>query len=142
MRRGPFVEVVERLGDVCPDWDDLVDRCRYPSPFLRSWWVDGIGAGAGGALRIPLVFDGDELIGGLPLVRHRMRRALPWLRSIEMSDYSGVACAPGREPEVLEALRRWLASQRTVVDLWCAVPGSAADLLPYPRWILARTVAP
>jgi hypothetical protein len=76
----PFVEVVDRLDDVCPDWDDLVDKSRFPSPFLRSWWVDGIGAGPGGVLRIPLVFEGDELIGGIPLAQDRLRRALPCLR--------------------------------------------------------------
>ena len=142
MSHRPFVEVVDRLDDVCPDWDDLVDKSRFPSPFLRSWWVDGIGAGPGGVLRIPLVFDGDELIGGIPLAQHRLRRALPWLRSVEMSDSSAIASAPGREPEVLQALRQWLGSQRTMIDVWCSIPGSAADFMPYPRWILAQTVAP
>ncbi|MGA3351675.1 MAG: GNAT family N-acetyltransferase [Acidimicrobiales bacterium] len=142
MSHRPFVEVVDCLDDVCQAWDDLLDRGRFPSPFLRSWWVNGIGAGPGDTLRIPLVFDGDELIGGIPLAYHRLRRALPWLRSIEMSDYSSVACAPGREPEVLDVLRRWMSSQRTMIDLWCKIPGLAADFLPSQRWILARTVDP
>ncbi|MGD0944522.1 MAG: GNAT family N-acetyltransferase [Acidimicrobiales bacterium] len=138
-----FVEVVDRLEDVRPAWDDLVDRCVSPSPFLRSWWVDGIGAGPGGVLRIPLVFDGDELIGGIPLVHERWRRALPWLHTMDVSDYSAVASLPGREPEVLQALGQWLGRERSVVDLWCAVSGlSAIDLVPFPRWVLAETVAP
>jgi hypothetical protein len=58
-----------------------------------------------------------------------------------MSDYSSVACAPGREPEVLDVLRRWMSSQRTMIDLWCKIPGLAADFLPSQRGAGGASVA-
>ena len=124
-------------------WDDLVDRCPSPSPFLRSWWVEGMGAGPGGKLRIPLVFEAGNLIGGIPFVRDRLEGALPRLRSIEGSDHADIIALPGRQAEVVAALRRWLRRQRAVIDLACAVPGSSAiDLVPYPRWILSQEPSP
>jgi hypothetical protein len=120
-----------------------VDRCQSPSPFVRSWWVEGMGAGPGGKLRIPLVFDAGQLIGGIPLVRDRLEGTLPRLRSIEGSDYVDIVALPGREAEVVAALRHWLRSQRAVIDLACVVPGSSAiHLLPYPRWILSQEPSP
>ena len=137
------VTAVESLSDLHPAWDDLVDSSRSPSPFVRSWWVEGMGAGPGGKLRIPLVFDADQLIGGIPLVRDRLERTLPRLRSIEGSDYVDIVALPGREAEVVAALRHWLRSQRAVIDLACVVPGSSAiDLVPYPRWTLSQEASP
>lgn len=137
------VEVVEHLADVCHTWDQLVDCSRFPSPFLRSWWVDGIGAVPPAVLRIPLVFDRDALIGGIPLMHDRMRRTLPRLRSIEGSDYTDIVARPDREAEVLEVLSRWLRKQRTIIDVSSAIPRSLTlGLVPYPRWVLSQTVAP
>jgi CelD/BcsL family acetyltransferase involved in cellulose biosynthesis len=137
------VTAVESLGDVHRAWDDLVDLCPSPSPFVRSWWVEGMGAGEGGTLRVPLVFDAGQLVGGIPLVRDRLERTLPRLRSIEGSDYVDVVALPGRETEVVAALRRWLRGQRAVIDLACVVPGSLAiDLVPYPRWTLSQEPSP
>ncbi len=137
------VTAVEGLGEVFPAWDDLVDLCQSPSPFVRSWWVEGMGAGPGGRLRIPLVFDKRQLIGGIPLVRDRLEGTLPRLRSIEGSDYVDVVALPGREVEVVAALRDWLRSQRAVIDLACAVPGSSAiHLVPFPRWIISQEPSP
>jgi CelD/BcsL family acetyltransferase involved in cellulose biosynthesis len=119
-----------------------VDSSTSPSPFVRSWWVDGIGAGPGDVLKIPLVFDGDELIGGIPLVQDRLAGTLPRLVSIDGSDYVDLVAAPDRELEVLKTLRRWLAGRRTLVEVVCRSGTAAIDLVPQPRWILARTVAP
>jgi hypothetical protein len=68
---------------------------------------------------------------------------LPRLRSIEGSDYVDIVALPGREAEVVAALRHWLRSQRAVIDLACVVPGSSAiHLVPYPRWILSEEPSP
>ena len=137
------VTAVENLDDVRPAWDDLVDRCQSPCPFVRSWWIEGMGAGLGAKLRMPLVFDADELIGGIPLVRDRLERILPRLRSIEGSDYADLIALPGREAEVIAELGGWVRRQRAVIDIACTVPGSAViELVPYPRWILSEEPSP
>ena len=137
------VTAVENLDDVRPAWDDLVDRCQSPCPFVRSWWIEGMGAGLGAKLRMPLVFDADELIGGIPLVRDRLERILPRLRSIEGSDYADLIALPGREAEVIAELGGWVRRQRAVIDIACTVPGSVViELVPYPRWILSEEPSP
>ena len=137
------MHAVDDLGDRSGAWDDIVDVCPTASPFVRSWWVAGIGAGPGERLRLPLVFDGSTLIGGIPLVRDRLEGVLPRLRSIEGSDYVDIVSVPGRENEVVAALRAWVQRQRAVIDLACVVPGSVAvDLVPFPRWIVSEEPSP
>lgn len=55
------VKSVVTLGDLSPEWDRLVDLQALPTPFLKSWWLDGV---AVGRPEILCFFDHDELVGG------------------------------------------------------------------------------
>jgi len=136
---GVRVEVVEQPGDLGEAWDDLVERSFNPSPFLRSWWVNGIGPEPG-RLHTPLVFDSGELIGGLPLVADRLRKVVPHLRPVHGVHDCEIAAASGREAEVADAIRRWLERKRVVVDLRCTTSNFAATLTT-SRWLLHKNLA-
>jgi CelD/BcsL family acetyltransferase involved in cellulose biosynthesis len=62
------VEVRSRLGEWSHEWDRLVDAGDGLSIFERSWWLD---ATAGSEAAFVLVHDGQRLMAGLPLDRHR-----------------------------------------------------------------------
>jgi len=62
------VVVTRTLGVWRDSWDALVECAPVPSPFLRSWWLEGVG---GANVRFVLVVDDGLLIGGLALERRR-----------------------------------------------------------------------
>jgi CelD/BcsL family acetyltransferase involved in cellulose biosynthesis len=127
-------EVRATLGGVGDAWDELVEVAPLPSPFLRSWWLDGV---AGPNARFVLVRDDTELIGGMALEEHRSL-GIARLRPIGMelgADQLDLVAASGREKEVEEALRTWLRGCRArVVDLvGCSDRNRFVDILPEPR---------
>ncbi|MGH9031109.1 MAG: GNAT family N-acetyltransferase [Acidimicrobiia bacterium] len=110
-------EVRPALGEHGGAWDALVDVAPLPSPFLRSWWLEGV---AGPDARFVLVHDGGELIGGLALEEDRpfgIRRLRP-IGILLGADQLDMVTAPGREHQAAEALRQWLReTPARVVDL-------------------------
>lgn len=132
VRPAPRVETVRALGSRAVAWDALVDAAPLPTPFLRSWWLDAVQDGTG---RYLLVLDDEQLIGGLALQCRRIC-GVPVLRFCGAGtlcpDHLDVLAAPGRQDEVLGALRGWCARPGArVLDLSGAVQDAMASrLLP------------
>lgn len=128
------VDVTEEraLGSDAPAWDALVLAQPIPSPFLRSWWLEGA---TGHDPCLLLVRDGAELIGGLALEQD-LRLGVPRLLAAGSAlapDHVDLVAAPGREEEVVRALASWLRRPGSrLIDFSCAVeePRLAAALPP------------
>ena len=135
-------EVRPALGSFGSAWDALVDVAPLPSPFLRSWWLEAV---AGPDPRFVIVLDEGDLIGGVALEEDRplgIARVRP-IGVVLGADQLDLVAAPGREGEVQEALRGWLAQDRArVFDLvGCSEQTRLAAVLPQPR-VEAVDVAP
>jgi CelD/BcsL family acetyltransferase involved in cellulose biosynthesis len=125
----PSMLDVPGLDGWAAQWDQLVDSSPLPSPFLRSWWLTGVG----GPSRFLLVVDGARLLGGLALEQRHP------LLSIRMAgdgslcpDHLDLLAAPGRETAVVGLLRDWLCRPgECLLDLRGIRPGSRlAEALP------------
>ncbi len=139
---GTRVEVRARLGDLAPEWDACVDDGFLPSPFLRSWWLDGL---AGTDARIVCVSGPDGFIGGLALQQDRVF-GTPRLRVLgrELTpDHLDLVARRGSEARVEAALKAWCA--RPGVRLFdlegIDVDARILHLLPAPVRIDVDTVA-
>ncbi len=135
-------DVRPALGTNGSAWDALVDVAPLPSPFLRSWWLDGV---AGPNPRVVIVRDDGDLIGGMALEEDRPL-GIARLRPIGLllgADQLDIVAAPGREGDVEEALRAWLGQCRArVIDLvGCSEKTRLVAVLPRPR-VEAVDVAP
>ncbi len=118
MRPGLHVIEVSQLGPWTPQWDELTTFCDPSSPFLRSWWLEGVG---GKRDHFVLVVDGQTLIGGLALERHS-GWGVDRFRTLGggklCPDYMDVVASPARSPEVVEAIRGWFLGRGSrVVEL-------------------------
>lgn len=128
---GP-VHVATALAEHASTWDRLVDGMAIPSPFLRSWWLS---TAARGQPCLPLVFDGERLLGGLALERDS-HLGVERLRTLGAGplcpDHLDVVAAPGAESTVASALRGWLGRPGDrLIDLDGLVSDSvAAQALP------------
>jgi CelD/BcsL family acetyltransferase involved in cellulose biosynthesis len=124
------VTVERALRSDAPAWDALVLDQPIPSPFLRSWWLDGA---TGHNPCLLLVRDGAELLGGLALEQD-LRLGVPRLLAAGSAlapDHVDLVAASGREEEVVRALASWLRRPGSrLIDLSCAVesPRLAAAL--------------
>jgi CelD/BcsL family acetyltransferase involved in cellulose biosynthesis len=117
------------LAECEPAWWDLLARSDDSEPmltpfWLRAWWRV-FGADGGRELRAFLVYEGDRLIGIVPLLsrRHWYRLLLPF-RRLELlgtgeaeadeicSEYLGVVAEKGREHVVVTELASALAKGR------------------------------
>lgn len=109
------------LGAEASAWDALVELQPIPSPFLRSWWLEGA---AGHKPCFVLVRDEGNLIGGLALEEDR-RLLVPRLLAVGSAlapDHLDLVAAPGREDDVIRALANWFRRKGSrVVDLCCLV---------------------
>jgi CelD/BcsL family acetyltransferase involved in cellulose biosynthesis len=126
----PLTQVILResvgLADAERDWWDLLARSDDSEPmltpfWLRAWWRV-FGADGGRELRVFLVYEGDRLIGIVPLLsrRHWYRPGLPF-RRLELlgsgeaeadeicSEYLGVVAEKDREHAVVSELAAALA---------------------------------
>jgi CelD/BcsL family acetyltransferase involved in cellulose biosynthesis len=117
--------VTPRLDQWAPQWDEIVGRSPLPSPFLRSWWLTGVG---GRRRRFLLIVRDDRLLGGLALEEGR-RLGLPCLRMMGSGplcpDHLDLLAAPGHEDTVVQAVRAWLRRPGArLVDLEGIGPGS------------------
>lgn len=136
-------KVVDRLGVHALAWDALVDRMPLPSPFLRSWWLAEV---AVGEPRFVLVFDGEELIGGLALQRST-RAGVEVLQFLGTSalepDHLDLVAAPDDVATVVAAVRTWLSSGDRLVDLVGARPAAwVLDAVPGRGEVTELEVAP
>jgi CelD/BcsL family acetyltransferase involved in cellulose biosynthesis len=139
-------EVLPHLGEHRERWDRLVAAQPLPSPFLRSWWVDHIGAGD---LAVVACFAGEELVGGAAFEVDRWGRGpvgVERVRSVGQGvlapDHLDLIAAPGHHLAVAREVLAWLRRPGTrVVDLdGLAADGSLATLLaPYE---VERVAAP
>lgn len=110
VREVPDVIELAELGEWASAWDTLSDRAALPSPFLRSWWLEGIRTPVG---RYILVVQGDRLLGGLAV--ERRRALLGVTRYVAMG--SGKLCPDHLDlviddrcaSAVIDALGRWFA---------------------------------
>src|SRR4051794_22951583 len=69
---------IERLAEVAGDWDGLLSRCHESHPtlsprWLLAWWRVFGNDGAGRELRTALFWEGDRLVGVVPLQSRRVR---------------------------------------------------------------------
>ncbi len=137
-------EVWASLGDRGGAWDSLVEKMDLPSPFLRSWWVDGA---TEGSPVIVAVSEGDGLLGGLAL-QHSTLFGVETLKvagggALE-PDHLDVVAAPADRGRVTDAVCDWLGRRGSrVIDL----DGVAASSLLVERVrgvgeVTVRAVAP
>lgn len=97
---------VPRLNGWAAQWDQLVDSSPLPSPFLRSWWLTGVG---GPGRHFLLVVDGARLLGGLAVEKnHPMQSVRMMGDRLLCPDHLDLLAAPGHETAVVSLLRSWL----------------------------------
>jgi CelD/BcsL family acetyltransferase involved in cellulose biosynthesis len=109
------VEIIDDLDTACslaPAWDELAVRQALPlcAPgWMLAWWRHV--ASSEGRLRIVAVHEGDELVALAPwhISSPEGGRIDVRFLGAELSDRVDVLCAPGREHEVAQVLRRVLA---------------------------------
>ena len=94
---------VPRLDGWAAQWDQLVDSSPLPSPFLRSWWLTGVG---GPGRHFLLVVDGAQLLGGLALERRHPMLSVRMMGDGSLCpDHLDLLAAPGHEAAVVSLLR-------------------------------------
>jgi CelD/BcsL family acetyltransferase involved in cellulose biosynthesis len=131
---GPSLLAVPALNSWASQWDQLVNLSSIPSPFLRSWWLTGVG---GPRSHFLLAIQGDQLLGGLAL-EERRRLGLPWLRMMGTGrlcpDHLDLLALPGHEDAVVGAVRAWLRRPGPRLLDMESVPGGSllAAALPGP----------
>jgi CelD/BcsL family acetyltransferase involved in cellulose biosynthesis len=135
-------EVRPSLGALASVWDAFVDAGPSPSPFLCSWWLEAV---AVTGPTFVLVFDGDELLGGVPLVEDRRRGVRRYRLATAGSEHGlDVVAAPGRTDVVAGVVGAWLARPgNRIVDLAGARPGNAlASCAPSTARVESLETAP
>ena len=107
-----------------PEWTDLLMRSAASGPFLtwewlHTWWAHLRGSRL---LRILTVRDGHELIAIAPFAIGSAR--VPWLSRLEFlgagyagSDYLDLIVRRDREREGVDAISRWIATQKLSLHL-------------------------
>lgn len=119
---GMQIHNLDRLGEHARAWDALVDLCRLPSPFMRSWWVDNA---AGGEPAILACCDDDgTLVGGAAFEVDRVGGLAGGVERVRClgqgplaPDHLDVVAIPARRREVLGAVGRWLREGDRIIDL-------------------------
>src|SRR3954447_14352956 len=121
-----IVDERTRLDEHREAWDALVVRQPVPSPFQRSWWVEGV---APTGTTYTLVLDRGRLVGGLALQERRVGGVRRWVApgpKVLCPDHLDALAAPGCEDAVVDALGAWLSRPgQRVLD----VRGVVADSL-------------
>ena len=116
---GPLnVATRPRLDGHREAWDSLVGQQPLPSPFLRSWWLEGV---APQGTTYALVMDGRQLVGGLALREHRLagvRRYTAPGPAVLCPDHLDLVAAVGSEDAVARVVGEWFARPgQRVLDL-------------------------
>lgn len=129
------------LGEHRSAWDRLAARSPEPTHSLASWWLEAVGATEPLFL---LVFDGEGLVGGLPLEVERWR-SLPRFRVLGYrmwpTDFDVVA-ESSRYDAVVEAIGSWFRARDDYLIELRGLTGSTR--LPHhaPRGAEARPIPP
>ena len=127
----PTLLDVPDLNRWASQWDQLVDSSPLPSPFLRSWWLTGVG---GPGRHFLLVVDGAHLLlGGLAVEKRHPLLSIRMMGDGSLCpDHLDLLAAPGREAAVVSLIRDWLCrSRECLLDLKGIRPGSRlAEALP------------
>jgi CelD/BcsL family acetyltransferase involved in cellulose biosynthesis len=126
-------EVRDSLRGMDAAWDSLVDRSPLPSPFLRSWWLEGV---AGPRPVFVLVFRNDRLVGGAAFERDRVL-GVERLRAAGFRldpDHLDLVADPAHVEDVVGELRAWLTRRGArIIDLVGLAEGARIiDSLPAP----------
>lgn len=112
------VAIRPRLEHHREDWDSLGALAPLPSPFQRSWWLEGV---APHDTTYALVVDGDRLLGGLALGERRVagvRRCAAPGPAVLCPDHLDLLAAPGAEGVVADVIGEWFARPgQRVLDL-------------------------
>src|SRR5205085_11596404 len=135
------ITVTERLGDWALPWNALVESLPIPSPFLRSWWLEGT---AGRRPRFVLVIEGDNLLGGLALEEGRAL-GLPAFRlmgaGVLCPDHLDIVARPEHAQRVVGAVAGWMSRQGgRIFDLEGVVADSLLSLA-VPRRARGEVIA-
>ncbi|MFC4166921.1 GNAT family N-acetyltransferase [Teichococcus aestuarii] len=109
---GALIEILrdpDRLAALGPAWRALETQAGAGTfqshDWISAWWHGGA-ARSGFRLHIALAWDGDELVGVLPLAVRRRHglRVLEWAAK-DVSDYCDALLAPSREDLILPLWR-------------------------------------
>lgn len=115
-------------------------------PF-RSWWLEAVGSPS---TRYVLVFDGGELIGGLPIdLQHTYfrRPIVAVIHTAGINPYraahADILALPGAEGEVVAQVAKWLRSYRHGIAMLHTVKGTGRmqAVLPVPSTVKEATRA-
>lgn len=147
-----LIDDLQRFAALRPEWRELLSASRADCPFLtwewlHAWWTH---LRETRRLRLLAVWDGDELLALAPLAVSRAR--LPWLPTLEFlgtgyagSDYLDLIARRDCEAESVEAIARFLASQKLALHLDHLPPASLAsglvEHLTTDRWRLRQATA-
>jgi len=130
------------LGGWAAAWDDLAATAGLPSPFLRTWWLEGT---AGAGRRYLTVTEGDRLVGGMAVSQERwlgVRRFREPGPSALCPDHLDILALGGRGEEVVAALTGWFAqSGPSVLDVAGLAQSSQVSRLGPRGGPLVATVA-
>ncbi len=123
---GPLIVVTRpRLEHHRDAWDSMGARQALPSPFLRSWWLEGV---APHDTTYALVLEDERLLGGLALHEHRtvgVRRCAAPGPAVLCPDHLDLLAAPGAEDVVAGVVGEWFARPgQRVLDLRGVADGS------------------
>ncbi|HEV3135373.1 MAG TPA: GNAT family N-acetyltransferase [Acidimicrobiia bacterium] len=135
-------EVRGSLAELAPSWDAFVDAGPRPSPFLCSWWLEAV---AVGTPTFVLAFEGDELLGGAPLVEERRGGVRRYRLATAGSEHGlDLVAAPGRGDDVADAVGVWLQrAGNRIVDLSGVRPdGALASCAPRAARVEVLETAP
>lgn len=138
------VRTAGELGAHAEAWDALVDTMAMPSPFLRSWWLSAV---ATNEPVLVLVFDGERLVGGLPLERSSLRgvEVLTFLGSGPLEpDHLDVVASPDDRLAVAREVGAWLGRRgNRMIDFRGVAGGSPlVDVVPGFGSVTTLEVAP
>lgn len=106
-----------QIGDHRDAWGSISASQALSSPFQRSWWIEGVSQNT----TYLLVFDGDQLLGGLALGQRRVagvrRYAAPG-PAVLCPDHLDLVAAPGSEEIVASVIAEWFSRPgQRVLDL-------------------------
>lgn len=137
MTRGYAAEVLE--ADDYRDWDRLVEASPDGSPYHTTDYLEVLCRCAGGDFRILGVYDGQELVGGVPLYERTSRagtfvkpRLLLYYNGLVLTDYETKypSKVTSRHLGIMEALETGLSEREyEAVELRCRSP--RVDLRPF-----------